>query len=186
MFISFLPFFFSPFLLLAQVYQSNLIHYPNITHPHGLVTTILGLHVVLDGSHFKNGSMRVKCLTSVSPVLSMSSSSGSSGSSGTDGVNGGINNGRISYVQRRPLLDNREAMLLGTWCVQCSMHGKYIGQPKWSQRQAVYLLFVAFFVVMGHAVHLIIFCLRFFIFFFAIRYFIVYMVTFLLLRFDME
>lgn len=115
--ILFLSFFFSPsFFLLAQVYQSNLIHYPNITHTHGLVTTIVGLQVVLDGSHFKNGSMRVKCLASVSPVLSMSSSTSSS-ASGTDGVNGGINNGRISYVQRRPLLDNREAMLLG----MCSM-----------------------------------------------------------------
>lgn len=100
-------FFLSPFLVpsalvfpSSQVLQSNLVHYPNVTHPHGLVTTILGLRIILDGSHFRNGSMRVKCLTSVLPMLTLN----------TDVYN----NGRISYAQRRPPLDNREAMLLGT------------------------------------------------------------------------
>lgn len=153
--ILFLSFFFLvPFFLLAQVYQTNLIHYPNITHTHGLVTTIVGLQVVLDGSHFKNGSMRVKCLASVSPVLSMSTSTSSS-ASGTDGVNGGINNGRISYVQRRPLLDNREAMLLG----MCSMFiaCKIYWSLKMVTATSCLSLFfrsvvvVVFFVVMGHA-----------------------------------
>lgn len=93
---------FLSFFLSSQVLQSNLVHYPNITHTHGLVTTILGLRVILDGSHFRNGSMRVKCLTSVLPMLTLN----------TDGYN----NGRISYAQRRPPpLDNREAMLLGMY-----------------------------------------------------------------------
>lgn len=175
----------STFFLLAQVYQSNLIHYPNITHPHGLVTTILGLQVVLDGSHFKNGSMRVKCLTSVSPVLSMSSSSSGTSSSGTDGVNGGINNGRISYVQRRPLLDNREAMLLGmcfvfnVHCVKCVfvLISQMVTPTSCLSLFGSIFSFVFFFFfccwwwwslwplsfsfVMGRAVYLIIFCLRF-------------------------
>lgn len=176
MLILFLSFFFLPlsfFFLLAQVYQSNLIHYPNITHTHGLVTTIVGLQVVLDGSHFKNGSMRVKCLASVSPVLSMSSSTSSS-ASGTDGVNGGINNGRISYVQRRPLLDNREAMLLGmcSMFIACKIYWSLKMVACSPSRQAVFIVFfvVDVFILFFHrlfhcygprAVHLIIFCLWF-------------------------
>lgn len=93
-----------------QVYKTSLVYYPNITHSHGLVTTILGLQVVLDGSHFKNGSMRVKCLTSVSPVVTMNVDG-----AGGNGSNGGNGNGKTSYIQKRPPLDNREAMLLGMY-----------------------------------------------------------------------
>lgn len=82
-------------LVLIQVPKTSLTHYPDITHQHGLITTVLGLEVVLDGSYFRNGSMRVKCITSVAPTWMNAS-------------------GKSGYVQRRPpLIDNREAMLLG-------------------------------------------------------------------------
>lgn len=78
--------------------KSSLIRYDDLTNSHGLVTSILGLQVVLDGSHFRNGSMRVKCITSVSPLLWLNA------------------NGK--YPQKRPpLVDNREAMLLGKFAL---------------------------------------------------------------------
>jgi hypothetical protein len=63
-------------------------------HAHGLITTSLGLNIPVDGRHFYEGVMKVKCVASLSPLL--------------------WQNGRESIVQRRPaLMDNREAMLLG-------------------------------------------------------------------------
>lgn len=77
-----------------QVSKDSLIHYPIINHAHGLVTTILGLQLMLDGRHFQEGAMRVKCVASVSPIL--------------------WQGGKESVVQRRPpTIENREAMLLG-------------------------------------------------------------------------
>lgn len=79
---------------LLQVVRNSLVYYPEITHAHGLLTTILGLQLVLDGRHFQDGAMRVKCVASVSPIL--------------------WQGGKESVVQRRPqTLENREAMLLG-------------------------------------------------------------------------
>lgn len=60
-------------------------------HLHGLITTSLGLNIPVDGRHFFEGIMRVRCVASLSPTLS-----------------------RESIVHRRPsLMDSREAMLLG-------------------------------------------------------------------------
>lgn len=54
----------------------------------------MGLQLVLDGRHFHEGAMRVKCVASVSPIL--------------------WQGGKESVVQRRPpTIENREAMLLG-------------------------------------------------------------------------
>lgn len=74
--------------------QNYLISYKEVHHNHGLITTILGLSISVDGSHFYDGMMRVRCVANLSPIL--------------------WQNGKESVVQRRPtLMDNREAMLLG-------------------------------------------------------------------------
>jgi hypothetical protein len=62
-------------------------------HAHGLITTSLGLNIPVDGRHFYDGMMRVKCVASLSPLL--------------------WQNGRESIVKKTALMDNREAMLLG-------------------------------------------------------------------------
>lgn len=86
--------FFPSFI---QVTNTNyLVNYRDIYHNHGLVTTSLGLNIPVDGRHFYDGMMRVRCVASLSPSL--------------------WQNGKESVVQRRPaLMDNREAMLLGKY-----------------------------------------------------------------------
>lgn len=94
-------------------------------HSHGLITTILGLHLVLDSSHFQNGSMRVKCLTSVSPVIPYAPihSSSSDGSAAAEARESGLSsiingNRKPNFVQRKPpLAESREAFLLGEYWV---------------------------------------------------------------------
>lgn len=90
------PFFYFP-LRFIQVTDTNyLVNYRDIYHNHGLVTTSLGLNIPVDGRHFYDGMMRVRCVASLSPSL--------------------WQNGKESVVQRRPaLMDNREAMLLGKY-----------------------------------------------------------------------
>ncbi|KAL1140623.1 hypothetical protein AAG570_000553, partial [Ranatra chinensis] len=79
--------------------------YPNIVHTHGLVTAILGLHVTVTSQHFTGGSMKLKCVANVSPVLWQGN--------------------RESVVQRMsPLVDNREALLLGKDHVISSQYKK--------------------------------------------------------------
>lgn len=52
--------------------------------------------MLIEASHFKEGAIKVKCLSSLSPIL--------------------WKGGRESIVQRRPaVLDIREAMLLGKY-----------------------------------------------------------------------
>lgn len=46
-----------------------LIHYPLVHHQYGLVSSTLGLRFKLTNKHFLGGSMRVKCVASVQPVL---------------------------------------------------------------------------------------------------------------------
>lgn len=72
----------------------DLLRYPTVVHPHGLLTTALGLRLHVTNNHFEDGQMRVKCVASVSPVLWQGN--------------------RESVVQRvAPLIDNREAHFLG-------------------------------------------------------------------------
>jgi hypothetical protein len=47
----------------------DLVPYPNVVHPHGLVVSTLGLSFTVTSSHFLNGSMKVRCVASVSPIL---------------------------------------------------------------------------------------------------------------------
>lgn len=78
--------------------HDSLITYPDIIHQHGLITTIVGLQLVLDGTHFHLGAMRVKCTASLSPVLWQGD--------------------KVSVVQGRQqpaAITNREAMLLGNF-----------------------------------------------------------------------
>lgn len=85
--------------LLFQVSNPNyLTQYPDLHHSHGLVTTILGLNLAVEGKHFREGEMKVRCAASVSPIL--------------------WKGGRESVVQRGPLGD-REAMLLGKFFYFC-------------------------------------------------------------------
>lgn len=86
-------------------------------HLHGLVTTILGMQIKLDSSHFDNGSMRVKCLTNVSPVIPIHSSVVSDGSAAEareSGLSPYDADRKTNYAQRKPpLADSREAYILG-------------------------------------------------------------------------
>lgn len=74
--------------------DSYLVAYNDTVHKHGLITSMLGLELTVDGRHFQDGEMRVKCLASISPVL--------------------WSGDKESVLQRRRgIIDNREAMLLG-------------------------------------------------------------------------
>jgi hypothetical protein len=91
-----------------QVTSSGaLIRYPAYHDPNGLITTTLGLRFTLSSRHFQGGSMKVKCIASVSPALWR-----------TD---------RESVVQNLPIKDMREALLLGEWTtfIQSPRHGVY-------------------------------------------------------------
>lgn len=100
-----------------QVSDPYVIPYPPVVHLHGLVTTMLGMQIKLDSSHFENGSMRVKCLTSVSPLIPIHSSVVSDGRA-PEAMKSGLNtyetDGKTNYAQRKPpLADSREAFILG-------------------------------------------------------------------------
>ncbi|KAK7874194.1 hypothetical protein R5R35_006239 [Gryllus longicercus] len=70
-----------------------LVPLPQVVHTHGLVTSALGLRFTVLAHHFPQGSMRVRCVARVSPVL--------------------WEGGRESVVLRSPLVDDvREALLL--------------------------------------------------------------------------
>ncbi|XP_021937483.1 uncharacterized protein LOC110838519, partial [Zootermopsis nevadensis] len=72
-----------------------LVSYPNLVHQHGLLVSTLGLRFTVTSSHFVEGSMTVRCVASVSPILWQGD--------------------RESVVQRvSPLIENniREALLL--------------------------------------------------------------------------
>ncbi|XP_054257172.1 uncharacterized protein LOC128982141 [Macrosteles quadrilineatus] len=68
-----------------------LYQHPRVVHPHGLVTTSLGLRLPAAPPLFLHGSMKVRCVASVSPVLWK---------------------GDRESVVETPLVTNREAMLL--------------------------------------------------------------------------
>ncbi|XP_046680445.1 uncharacterized protein LOC124367556 [Homalodisca vitripennis] len=71
--------------------QNHLVVHPPVVHPHGLVTTSLGLRLPATPHHFHGGNMKLRCVACVSPVLWQ---------------------GDMESVVETPLLVNREAMLL--------------------------------------------------------------------------
>ncbi|XP_058130420.1 uncharacterized protein LOC131284377 [Anopheles ziemanni] len=72
---------------------NNIVHYPAVHNQHGLITTFLGLSMVVNHRHYIDGTMRIKCVASLSPVL--------------------WRGGQESIVQwEQPAIDNRVAMLL--------------------------------------------------------------------------
>ncbi|XP_031638095.1 uncharacterized protein LOC116350438, partial [Contarinia nasturtii] len=93
-----------------QVYDSSLILYPPIVHPHGMMTTVLGLQMQLDSSHFEEGLMRVKCLTSISLLLENAAETRES----TFNIknNRKTNNSNHNAQRKPPLTDSREVFLL--------------------------------------------------------------------------
>ncbi|XP_074034310.1 uncharacterized protein [Leptinotarsa decemlineata] len=46
-----------------------LIHYRPHYHPKGLISSTLGLRFKLSNQHFRGGSMKVKCIASIAPIL---------------------------------------------------------------------------------------------------------------------
>ncbi|XP_055544012.1 uncharacterized protein LOC129729457 [Wyeomyia smithii] len=71
----------------------SIVYYPRLLNQHGLVTSFLGLRMVVHPRHYIDGVMRIKCVASLSPVL--------------------WRNGKESIVQwEQPTIDNRVAMLL--------------------------------------------------------------------------
>ncbi|XP_049818842.1 uncharacterized protein LOC109596567 isoform X2 [Aethina tumida] len=68
-----------------------LIQYPPDHHKQGLVSSTLGLKFTLSSRHFLGGSMKVKCVASVAPILMR---------------------GDRDVVQNLPIKDMREALLL--------------------------------------------------------------------------
>uniref|UniRef100_A0A182VYN7 Ig-like domain-containing protein n=1 Tax=Anopheles minimus TaxID=112268 RepID=A0A182VYN7_9DIPT len=72
---------------------NNIIHYPSVQNPHGLISTFLGLSMVVNHRHYIDGTIRIKCVASLSPVI--------------------WRRGQESVVQwEQPTIDNRVAMLL--------------------------------------------------------------------------
>ncbi|XP_065166031.1 uncharacterized protein [Atheta coriaria] len=72
-----------------------LIRYPTVERSeHGLRTAVLGLRFALNSRHFLGGSMRVKCVASLSPLL--------------------WSDDRSSVVQNLPIKDHQQE-LLGEW-----------------------------------------------------------------------
>uniref|UniRef100_A0A182N6Z9 C2-set_2 domain-containing protein n=1 Tax=Anopheles dirus TaxID=7168 RepID=A0A182N6Z9_9DIPT len=72
---------------------NSIVHYPSVQNQHGLITTFLGLSMVVHHRHFIDGTIRIKCVASLSPVL--------------------WRGGQESIVQwEQPPIDNRVAMLL--------------------------------------------------------------------------
>ncbi|XP_062712999.1 uncharacterized protein LOC109428027 [Aedes albopictus] len=70
-----------------------IVHYPRMVNQHGLLTSFLGLSMVVQPHHYIDGSMKLKCVANLSPVL--------------------WRNGQESVMQwEQPPLDNRVAMLL--------------------------------------------------------------------------
>ncbi|XP_074034335.1 uncharacterized protein isoform X2 [Leptinotarsa decemlineata] len=49
--------------------KEALITYPNTHHPKDLISSTLGLTFKLSNHHFRGGSMRVKCVASIAPIL---------------------------------------------------------------------------------------------------------------------
>lgn len=77
--------------------REALVNYPTIKHSDGLEQNVLGLKFMLDERHFLGGSMRIKCIASLSPLIWM----------GDD---------RQSTVQSVSIKDMREALLLSKCC----------------------------------------------------------------------
>ena len=75
---------------------NNIIQYPEVQNQHGLITTFLGLSMVVNHRHYIDGTIRIKCVANLSPVL--------------------WRGGQESIVQwEQPPIDNRVAMLLGEY-----------------------------------------------------------------------
>lgn len=132
LFLSFVWFCVAVAFIRNQVYDSSVISYPPIVHQHGLITTVLGLHMQLDSSHFEDGLMRVKCVTSVSPLIAMHSSSTSAEGNAAEARESSLsayngNNRKTNYAQRKPpLTDSREVFLIG----KCICHPVSRSAPK--------------------------------------------------------
>uniref|UniRef100_A0A182P7S3 Ig-like domain-containing protein n=1 Tax=Anopheles epiroticus TaxID=199890 RepID=A0A182P7S3_9DIPT len=75
------------------VTDPHIIPYPPVQTQHGLIISSLGLSMVVDHRHFIDGTIRLKCVASLSPVL--------------------WRGGQESIVQwEQPTIDHRVAMLL--------------------------------------------------------------------------
>ncbi|GJQ74388.1 hypothetical protein Trydic_g21262 [Trypoxylus dichotomus] len=74
----------------------TVIHYPPIQYRHGLASNILGLRFVPTPKHFIGGSMKIKCVAILSPVLWMGD--------------------QESVVQSLPIKQTREAWLFVRNC----------------------------------------------------------------------
>lgn len=77
----------------------TIIVYPQEYHESGLVSTTLGLRFRLNEHHFRGGSMRVKCVASIAPILYRSELES------------------VVESQSLPVREMREALLLGEWFV---------------------------------------------------------------------
>jgi hypothetical protein len=87
---------FFPFSNRFQVLDPDyLINYPLKQDNHSLYISTLGLSLPIDGRHFKDGILLIRCVANFSPMVE----------------------GERNIVHRRPgMLDNREAILLGEYC----------------------------------------------------------------------
>lgn len=46
-----------------------IISYPDIQHPHGLISTSIGLNMRMSAKFFENGVLRIRCVASISPTI---------------------------------------------------------------------------------------------------------------------
>ncbi|XP_055606353.1 uncharacterized protein LOC129754364 [Uranotaenia lowii] len=105
-----------------------LVSYPRMVNQHGLVTTVLGLSMVVQPRHYIDELMRLKCVASLSPVL--------------------WRNGKESIVQwEQPSIDDRVAMLL---VKSGSLSRWHSGPSLWQQPIMVSVLLSAVSLMLAH------------------------------------
>jgi len=76
----------------------SLINYPEKVDNNSLIVTTTGLSIMIDGRHFFDGLIRIRCVASLSPIL--------------------WRGDKESIVHRRPtLMNDREALLLGEFTI---------------------------------------------------------------------
>lgn len=46
-----------------------IISYPDIQHPHGLISTSIGLNMRINSQFFEDGVLRIRCVASISPTI---------------------------------------------------------------------------------------------------------------------
>jgi len=85
----------------------HVISYPDVVHAHGLISTAIGLSMRINSQYFEEGAMRIKCISSISPIHWWN------GNKETVIQQQGLQQFEIPL----PSIDTREALFLGELCL---------------------------------------------------------------------